>query len=130
MTTPQTALDRLTSGKYLLLTTFRRDGRAVPTPVWVARDGDAIAVWTMSRSGKVKRIRNSGRVEVGPCDFRGRPSGESVAAQAELLPPEEALRYQGLMKRKYGFQVTFALLTSRLKRDRDTNLAIRIRLSD
>ena len=59
-----TELDRLAAEKYVLLTTFRKDGRAVPTPVWAVRDGDALAVWTVSDAGKVKRIRRDGRVTV------------------------------------------------------------------
>src|SRR3954464_1267787 len=68
----------LGEGKYLLLTTFRKDGRAVPTPVWVVRDGERLVAWSAMDSGKVKRIRRDGAVEVGPCDVRGRPTGESV----------------------------------------------------
>ncbi|MGK5676415.1 PPOX class F420-dependent oxidoreductase, partial [Micromonospora sp. URMC 106] len=82
-----TTLDRLASEKYVLLTTFRKDGRAVPTPVWAVRDGDALAVWSAADSGKVKRIRRSGDVTVAPCDVRGRPHGEAVPAHATLCGP-------------------------------------------
>ncbi|WP_306471851.1 PPOX class F420-dependent oxidoreductase [Streptomyces sp. st140] len=68
---PGSSVERLAASKYVLLTTFRRDGRAVPTPVWVMRDGDCLAVWSAVEAGKVKRIRNSGRVTVAPCDWRG-----------------------------------------------------------
>ena len=44
----------------------------MPTPVWVVGDGDALAIWTVRDSGKVKRIRRDGTVLVGPCDVRGR----------------------------------------------------------
>ena len=47
-----TMLDRLSAEKYILLTTFRKDGRAVPTPVWAVRDGEALAVWTPGRLGQ------------------------------------------------------------------------------
>src|SRR5262245_23301176 len=58
------SLEQLGSEKYVQLTTFRRDGRAVPTPIWVMPDGDGVAFWTVRDSGKVKRIRNSGRVTI------------------------------------------------------------------
>ena len=45
-------MDSLGSAQYALVTTYRRDGRAVPTPLWVVRDGDAIAVWTPTTAGK------------------------------------------------------------------------------
>ena len=70
-----TTLDRLGAEKYVLLTTFRKDGRAVPTPLWAVPDGTGLAVWTPTGSGKVKRIRNSGLVTVAPCDLRGNPTG-------------------------------------------------------
>nr|WP_243704879.1 pyridoxamine 5'-phosphate oxidase family protein [Micromonospora sp. KC723] len=47
-----TDLDRLAAEKYILLATFRRDGHAVPAPVWVVRDGDTLAVWTAAGSGR------------------------------------------------------------------------------
>ncbi|EXU63780.1 pyridoxamine 5-phosphate oxidase [Streptomyces sp. PRh5] len=50
------SLDRLGTGKYLLVTSYRRNGTPVATPVWVVRDGDALGVWTAADSWKVKRI--------------------------------------------------------------------------
>ncbi|HEX2774447.1 MAG TPA: pyridoxamine 5'-phosphate oxidase family protein, partial [Micromonosporaceae bacterium] len=44
--------ERLGAERYVLLTTFRKDGRAVPTPVWVARDGAELVAWTVTTSGK------------------------------------------------------------------------------
>ena len=56
---------------YLSLTTFRRDGRPVATPVWFALDGDSILIWTGANAGKAKRIRNNPNVMVAACDFKG-----------------------------------------------------------
>ncbi|MBC7402397.1 MAG: PPOX class F420-dependent oxidoreductase [Microbacteriaceae bacterium] len=58
--------------RFISLTTFRKTGDAVSTPVWVARDGDDLVVTTPATSGKVKRLRNSGRVEMRVCDRMGR----------------------------------------------------------
>lgn len=80
-----TSLDALGAGKYLLITTYRKNGTTVPTPVWVVRDGDALGIWTVADSWKVKRIRNRADVLVGPCDVRGNPTGDSVPARAEIL---------------------------------------------
>ena len=77
-----TDLAELGAAQYVLLTTFRRDGRAVPTPLWVARDADALVVWTPADAGKVKRLRNRADVTVAPCTFRGEPTGPSVVGTA------------------------------------------------
>jgi PPOX class probable F420-dependent enzyme len=85
MTTARSALDRIGDGKYVLLTTYRKDGTAVSTPVWVVRySDDALAVWTVTATAKVKRIRRNRGVTVAPCTFRGKPLGESVSARAEI----------------------------------------------
>src|SRR5215475_405959 len=78
------AIERLDAEHYVSLTTFRRDGTAVPTPVWLAGDGTALYVWTPTRSGKVKRIRRRPEVTLAACDARGRVRGEAVPAIAEL----------------------------------------------
>jgi PPOX class probable F420-dependent enzyme len=122
-------LDRLAAEKYVLLTTFRRDGRAVPTPVWVVRDGDALAVWTVRDSGKVKRIRRDGKVTVAPCDVRGRPHGEATAGHATIAAaPAEVDRVRGLIRRKYAVLGRLVLLGSRLRRGTEGTVAVRITL--
>lgn len=125
-----TDLDRLAAEKYVLLTTFRKDGRAVPTPVWAVRDGNALAVWTVSDSGKVKRIRRDGRVTVAPCDVRGRPHGEATPGYASILDPATTRRIRGLLKQKYRMIGRLSLLGSRLRRGESGTVGLRIVLDD
>ncbi|WP_446212145.1 PPOX class F420-dependent oxidoreductase [Micromonospora sp. IBSANI012] len=125
-----TDLDRLAAEKYVLLTTFRKDGRAVPTPVWAVRDGDTLAVWTAADSGKVKRIRRDGTVTVAPCDVRGRPRGTAVPGQAVLCSPEETNRVRDLIKRKYRLLGRLSLLGSRLRRGERGTIGIRITVQE
>ena len=127
--TDDTALDRLGAGTYLLVTTYRRDGTTVPTPVWVVRDGDALGVWTVADSGKVKRLRNRADVLVAPCDVRGKPQGEAVPGRAEILGPEDSDRLRALLRRKYGLTGRVILLGSRLRRGREGTLGVRITLT-
>ena len=94
--TATTLLD-LGDEPFVLLTTFRRSGKRVSTPVWVARDGDHLVVITPAGTGKVKRIAANPAVEVTPCDRRGRPKpwATTVAGRAEVRdvvgrPPDEA----------------------------------------
>ncbi|MDI9835600.1 PPOX class F420-dependent oxidoreductase [Streptomyces sp. KAU_LT] len=123
-----TSLDRLGAGKYLLLTSYRRNGTGVPTPVWVVRDGDALGVWTAADSWKVKRIRARADVLVGPCDLRGRPTGDQVPATAHIADEETGARYRRLVARKYGIMGRLTLLGSRLRRGLKGTVGVRITL--
>lgn len=120
-------VERLAGGKYLSLTTFKKDGTAVATPVWVARDGGELVVITDATSGKAKRIRNSGRVVLAPCDMRGKVTGASVDGMARLTDSTETERITTQIKRKYGLAYTVITLLERLRR-RDSNGSVGIRI--
>lgn len=87
--------------KYILLTTFRKNGTAVPTPVWFAEDNDKLYVKTRADSGKTKRIRNHPQVRIAPCTFRGKATGPEHSATARILPPEDWPRACKTINRKY-----------------------------
>ncbi|MFD5797968.1 PPOX class F420-dependent oxidoreductase [Streptomyces diastatochromogenes] len=123
-----TRLDRLGSGKYLLVTSYRKDGTPVATPVWVVRDGDALGAWTAADSWKVKRIRRRSDVLVGPCDLRGNPTGDQLPATAEIADPATTARYRTLVARKYGILGRLTLLGSRLRRGLEGTVGIRVTL--
>ncbi|MFD1147465.1 PPOX class F420-dependent oxidoreductase [Saccharothrix hoggarensis] len=116
----------LAAGKYLLLTTFRKDGTPVPTPVWVAGEGGTLYAWSAADAGKVKRIRRGGDVRIGPCDFRGNPTGEQVPATARLLDQTESDRVRSLIAKKYGVVGRLTMLGSRLRRGREGTVGIEI----
>lgn len=99
-------LQELGSARYVSLTTFRKDGTPVATPVWAVADGGELYVWTRSDSWKVKRIRNDGRVALAPCDVRGRveEGAPVVEGRATLLDEEGLRRVRRLMSRKYTWQ--------------------------
>jgi hypothetical protein len=119
-------ITRLATEKYLLVTTFRRDGRAVPTPVWAARDGDSLVVWSASDAGKVKRIRRDGAVRLAPCTARGAATGPEVAGLAELLDADESDRVRGLIASRYGLLGRVTMLGSRLRRGPTGTVGIRL----
>ena len=105
MKSSDSAFAALGNEQFLSLTTFRRSGERVSTPMWVARDGDALIMFTPQASGKVKRLRNSPRVELRPCDRFGRVKDgvEPVAGMAEVLTDEDSReRATGIIRRKYG----------------------------
>jgi PPOX class probable F420-dependent enzyme len=104
----------LSDEKYILLTTFRRDGTPVATPVWaVALEGDQIGFWTSSGSGKAKRLAHTARVTVQPCDARGRVKDGTAAIDATARIVSGS-KYEAIRERvvaKYGVmtKVTKAL---------------------
>jgi PPOX class probable F420-dependent enzyme len=78
----------VSEAKYIVLTTFRRDGEAVSTPVHVAVDDDTAFFRTWNVTGKAKRLRHTPAVEIAPSTFRGRQLGSPIRAQAHLLDGE------------------------------------------
>ncbi|MET7454123.1 PPOX class F420-dependent oxidoreductase [Streptomyces sp. NPDC005574] len=124
-----TQLERLGTGKYLLITSYRKNGTPVSTPVWVVRDGEALGVWTVADSGKVKRIRARGDVLAGPCDVRGNPTGDQLPATAELVDQATADRYRRLLAAKYGLTGRLILFGSRLRRGRKGTVGVRVTLT-
>lgn len=87
--------------KYISLTTFRKTGVGVATPVWFGEEGDKLYVMTRSDMGKTKRIRNTPQVRVAPCTMSGRVTGSEFSATARLLPQEEHARARDTLNRKY-----------------------------
>jgi hypothetical protein len=92
---------------YVSLTTFRRSGEAVATPVWVVRDGAALVVYAVGESGKVRRIHRDSRVELRACDRRGRVAADTPTVRATAVvdeSPEGAGLTERLLRRKYGWE--------------------------
>ena len=112
----------MTSGKlaqfagerYLNLESYRKNGKPVRTPLWFAQEGDALYVYSLANTGKVKRIRRNPRVQVAPCTFRGRPKGSWVEATARIEDAEGAARGHQLLRQRYGWQKALGDLGNRL----------------
>ncbi len=112
-----TTFATLADERFASLTTFRKSGEPVSSPVWVARDGDALVVTTPAGSGKIKRLRNSPKVELRPCDRRGRtdPTDGSVAGVAEILTdPATITRLTAPISSKYGLEYKIVMTIERL----------------
>jgi PPOX class probable F420-dependent enzyme len=125
-----TEVERLAGGQYVRVTTFRRDGTPVGTPVWVGRDGDELVVWTTTNAGKVKRIRNSGQVEVAACDLRGKVNGETVRGTARILDAENTERVRQVLRKKYGILGWLTITGSIVRRGKKGTVGIAIRLGE
>jgi PPOX class probable F420-dependent enzyme len=90
-------------GKYLSLTSYRRDGSGVATPVWFVIDDDRLLVMTDPESFKAKRIRRNPDVTIASCTATGRLRSDPVPARAELLPEGERAHLDELMAGKYSW---------------------------
>jgi PPOX class probable F420-dependent enzyme len=102
-----TALLSLADARFVSLTTFRRSGEPVSTPVWVGRDGAALVVLTPSASGKVGRLRADPRVEIRPCGRFGKVADgiDAIAGTAELREdPVDVERARAMIRRAYPLE--------------------------
>jgi PPOX class probable F420-dependent enzyme len=88
-------------GKYLSLTTYRRDGSPVSTPVWFVEEGGRLFVTTAADSYKAKRLRRNPAAMVSPCTARGVPTADAIPVVVEFLPAGEHDRVDRLMAKKY-----------------------------
>lgn len=118
-------LNQFTNQKYLSLESYRKDGRAVATPVWFAEEGGVFYVYSLADAGKVKRIRNNSRVRIAPCDLRGNLKGSWVDAEASILNESGAEFGHKLLDKKYGALKRIGNFFSKLRNRKRAVLAIR-----
>jgi uncharacterized protein len=98
-----TVVDEISRSKYVSLTTYRKDGTAVATPVWHVVNGGELIVVSEAGAWKVKRIRNNSRVVVTVCGIRGRiaPGAPTAEGTARLLDEAGTQAARKLLARKY-----------------------------
>jgi|SRR5271168_4416281 len=107
----------LADEKYMLLTTFKKDGTPVATAVWVVPlDETSVGFWTSSGSGKAKRLAHSKTVTVQACDARGRvkTGSERLDATAEIVTGPEYEAIVAKVRDKYGFMTKITALLQKI----------------
>ncbi len=120
----------LSGQKYINLTTFRRDGSPVTTPVWFAREGEVLYITTYDGTGKVKRLRANERVEIAASDARGKARGPVQVAHGRVVADAgEGVRAEAALRRTYGWQYRVIRLMTNLASRRRTSTATRIYLA-
>ena len=119
----------LAKSQYLLLTTFTKDGRAKPTPIWTAADGDRLLVITQGTSWKVKRIRNTPRVTLATCTMRGRPTSEAVEGTAAVLDKSETGTVYDAIGKRYGLVGAVFNFFSKLRGGMENNVGLELRVA-
>lgn len=113
--------------QYVLLTTFTKDGRPKPTPVWVALDGGRLLVISQEKSWKVKRIRNTSRVTLAVCDMRGRPKSEAIEATAAILDKSQTGAVYDAIGQRYGLIGRVFNIFSKLRGGMQNNIGLELR---
>ena len=103
--------------RYLALTTYRRDGRPVTTPVWAAPLNGNLYVVTARSTGKVRRLRATHRVRFAPSNMNGRRILGAWREGSGRVVEDEQRRGEALtaLRRKYGWQMSLAMLINRLR---------------
>ena len=106
----------ITNGSHMLLTTFRRNGVGVPTPVWTVPVSDGrVGMWTAAGTGKDKRLHNCPRVTIQACNARGRPRDAPILPGTAQIVQSGPLftEVQDKIRDKYGRLIPFVKRISR-----------------
>jgi PPOX class probable F420-dependent enzyme len=119
--------DDVSKAQYVLLTTFTKDGRPKPTPIWIARDGDRAVVITEKNAWKVKRIRNTPRVTLAVCDMKGRVKGDPVEAVATVLDDSQTDQVYRAITKRYGIVGRVFSIFSKLRGGAGRTVGLEIR---
>jgi hypothetical protein len=122
-------LEQFANQKFINLETFRKSGESKKTPVWFTQDGRTLYVRTVDNSGKVKRIRNNGSVNIAPCKVDGVLVGEWVPAQArQVRDPQIDQKVGRLIGKKYGLMAAILALRSKFRRNEYAILKIKVKV--
>jgi uncharacterized protein len=119
----------LAKAQYILLTTFTKDGRPKPTPIWAAVDKDRLLVITVGDSWKVKRIRNTPRVTLATCTMGGRATSDAVEGTAALLDKSETGSVYDAIGNRYGILGKVFNLFSKLRGGMENNVGLELRVA-
>lgn len=86
---------------YINLTTFRKNGEGVSTPIWFVLHDGRLHATTEADSGKMKRIRNNPSVLLAPCNAWGREKGSRVEGLARSVEDEPTAGAEAALYKKY-----------------------------
>ncbi len=103
------------TAQYVALTTYRRDGTPVTTPVWAAAEGDSLYLFSNAKAGKVKRLRNSSRAAIAPCTATGTITGAQLPAEAFNLTSDQMPKVWKLLTKKYGIAARLFVAFDRVR---------------
>jgi uncharacterized protein len=119
----------LAKSQYILLTTFTKDGKPKPVPIWAAADGDRLLVITVGDSWKVKRIRNTPRITLATCTVRGRPTSEAVEGTAAILDKSQTGAVYDAIGARYGVVGKVFNFFSKRRGGMEKNVGLELRVA-
>jgi PPOX class probable F420-dependent enzyme len=123
---PAPLLESLAPQGTVLLTTFRRDGTPIGTPVNIAVEGDHAFIRSWDTAWKTKRMRNNPLVEVAPSTVTGKATGPAIQMQARILSGEESTHAGRLLARKHPIlHGVLVPLTHRLRGNTTVHVELR-----
>ena len=94
---------RFRKEEFLSLETYRKNGETIKSPMWFAQDNDALYLWTMADTSKVKRIRNNPHVNIAPCKRMGEVTGAWMTAHATIDDsPIMVAQVEAMLLKKIG----------------------------
>ncbi len=102
-------------GRFITLTTYRKSGQPVPTPMWFVAEGQRVWLWTRVDSGKVRRLRNNAAVIIASSDAKGHLTGPVLRGRAQVLGAAVPVAKRGF-REKYGVVTTIWRAGSALAR--------------
>lgn len=122
--------------KYVSLTTYRKNGEAKSSPVWIVDLCDGtVGFATASSSWKVKRLGNDPNMSISPSDAKGNVApGAPVLTGTAIASTDDLDRVWPLVIAKYGRAARGIALVGKfmklIGRGSGTDTAIIITLSD
>ena len=119
----------LAKAQYILLTTFTKDGKPKPTPIWAAADKDRLLVITQEESWKVKRIRNTARVTLAACTMIGHPTSEAVEGAAVILDKSQTAAVYDAIGKRDGIVGKVFNFFSKLRGGMENNVGLELKVA-
>jgi PPOX class probable F420-dependent enzyme len=121
--------DHLLAAEFVNLATFRKNGDAIPTPIWAAAIDGKLYAFSEAKAGKMKRLKNSSRARLVACTRSGKALGIWQEASAYIVDdPAEIESAKAALQQKYGWKMKVADFASKAARRYDKRGYLRIEM--
>jgi len=100
-------VNELDQARYISLTTFKKDGSPVSSPVWITGADGTYVFTTGDKAWKTRRLERNSSVLVQVCDMRGsvKPGATRFVGSGEVAGSADAVAAaERALAAKYGWQ--------------------------